>query len=805
MSLFLSLLLPLASIDPTTAVYRVLVEADQVTRDRLELEEYDVAGHDLIHDQAEVIAETDDLLRLQQSGYRFVILEQRERRQPLEQGSGGETDPNLDVPLSDTRYHDPAEVAAFLDQTVAAHPAITRKFSLGNSRQGRPIWCLLISDNAAVDEDEPSILFNGAHHAREVMTAEIAMDLIDQLTDGYGIDPDMTRRVNDYQILIVPIVNPDGVQRVHATDDFWRKNVRDNDNNGTINTNDGVDLNRNYEWGFGNQCQGSSSSFSSETYRGSSEGSEPETQALLELGRKYTPVFDVEYHSYAEAVYYALSCDPRFSPKLSTVAGDGSISRVIGEDYASRIVQADGGLGYSPAPYGSRVDGTGRDQQYHEAGSISFVVEVNNAAEGGFHPDYGVYRDPTVQGHRASQRWLIDRIDGPAIGGHVRDAVTNLPLAADLTLDELTLPDGKRLNSRADTGRFHLIVVPGAYTLRVSKPGYQPATVPVTVSANAVYLTVQLQPTGAALLTREPFENATSVSQWTVGNVPGDTALSGRYSWGDPEGTHSGDVVNNTLLFGQPRVDRTPELGKRALVTGNAVAATLSSDDVDSGTTSVLSPVYDLTGRYGVELSLHQWFRKDASDGLDRFDIEVSANGTTWLLLEQLFSNTSTLSANPAWVEKRFVIDHVVPPGPSIRFRFRTADLGADNIVEGAIDEVELHGFSISAQGEVRQLVVTGGANSQISWSAVPGGSSVTYDVVRGDLAALSGGASGVELGPLSCIENDSPDTSSPVDPTLPSPGAGYFYLVRFRLGLSVGGFGSGSAGGTRTGTAGCP
>ncbi len=804
---------PALALDPAPRsgddpVFRLKVYGDQAVRDWLEREEFDVAGLSIPGNFAEVITDQAGLERLQAAGLKIDLIEARRGRQPLAQGSHGQSpDPSLDIPLQDNRYHDPAEIEAFLNQVVTDHPAITRKFSLGNSRQGRPIWALLISDNAAVDEDEPSILFNAAHHAREVMTPEIAMDIIGLLTDGYGVDPEMTRRVNAYQILVVPVVNPDGVQRVHVTDDFWRKNLRDNDNNGTINSSDGVDLNRNYEWGFGNQCQGSSSTFNSETYRGPSEGSEPETKAMLDLGRNYTPVFDVEYHSYSEAVYYALSCDPKFSPKLSTVSGDGSISRVIGEDLAVRIVQADGGIGYLAAPYGSRVDGTGRDQQYHEGGSISFVVEVNNDLEGGFHPDYGLWRDPTVTGHRASWQWLIDRIDGPAIGGHVRDAATGLPLQAEISLDELTLPDGKRLTSRSDTGRFHLIVVPGSYTLRIRKPGYQDAAVPVVVDTTAQSVEVALQPLGATLITSEPFEDAARVAQWTVGLVPGDTATGGRFAWGDPEGTHSGDIQNNNLLFGQPGVDRTPGSGKRCLVTGNAVNATLTSDDVDNGVTSVLSPLYDLRGYYGVEVTVHRWFRKDAVDGLDRFDIEVSPGGTNWQPLETLFASTSTPAASPAWTEKRAVIDTLVAPAAGVRFRFRASDLGADNSVEAAVDDFELRGYLLATHGEVRNVTLNGASSTVLNWQPIPGGSGAVYDVVRGDVANLSGGAGGVNLGALTCIENDSADTStsSTPDTALPGAGASYFYLVRFRLGLSLGTYGTGSAGGTRSGTGGCP
>lgn len=786
-------------------IYRLWVVADAAERDGLSAMGFDIAGYDLAAGRVEVITDDAGRRQLLAAGLAFEVIEILETPRPLSQGSGGE--PSTDGPLPDTRYHDPAEVQAFLEGVAADHPAITRMVSLGLSHEGRTIWGMMISDNADVDEDELTALFAGAHHAREVMTPEVVMDTIDQLTDNYGIDPQITSMVDSYQIWCVPIVNPDGVARVHEVDDNWRKNLRDNDDNGTINSQDGVDLNRNYEWGWGYQCRGSSSTFSSATYRGPSEGSEPETQAMVELGRRIQPVFDVEYHAYGEDVFYALSCDPSFSPTLSTITGtDSSISRVIAEEYASRIVQADGGQGFSPAPYGSRVDGTGRDQQYHESGAIAFVTEVNNSAEGGFRPDYGVWRDATVEGQRPGWMWLLERMDGPAVGGHVTDAATGLPVEAVVSLDEMSLPDGKLLRTRADTGRFHLIVVPGDYTLRVSAEGYEDAAIPLTVADGSFAPTdVALQPTLAHLLAHEDFEDGATALNWTVG-FPGDTAIRGHWAWGEPEGTHSGDV-QTSLEFGAPGLDATAGEGVRAYVTGNQKAASFDADDIDGGATSLLSPTYDLSGYYGVRVSWQRWFRKDAADPVDRFDAEVSADGgQSWALLERLSDSTATADASPAWTGTSVLLDGVALPGPDVRFRFRAADDGADQVVEAAIDEFAIWGYELASQGEVSGVTVTGNSSTVVEWQAVPGGGGAVYDVVRGELDQLSGGASGVDLGPLTCIENDSADTSTADHPDeeTPAAGMGRFYLVRFELGLTAGDFGAGSEGGARSGSGGC-
>src|SRR5439155_340336 len=77
-----------------------------------------------------------------------------------------------------------------------------------------------------VDENEPEVLFDGLHHAREHMAVEMTLAIMHWLVDGYGTDPTITSLVNGREIWIVFNVNPDGGEydisggRYH----FWRKN-----------------------------------------------------------------------------------------------------------------------------------------------------------------------------------------------------------------------------------------------------------------------------------------------------------------------------------------------------------------------------------------------------------------------------------------------------------------------------------------------------------------------------------------------------------------------------------------------------
>ena len=177
-----------------------------------------------------------------------------------------------DFPPADSRYHTYAEMVAELDKAVADHPTIVRKFSIGESYQHRQIWAAKISDNVATDENEPEVLFDGLHHAREHLTVEQSLAILRWLTDGYSTDATIKRLVDTREIYIVFMVNPDGGEYDITGSPYrgWRKNRQPN----AGSTNIGTDLNRNYDYHWG-CCGGSSGSTASLNYRGPKAFSAP--------------------------------------------------------------------------------------------------------------------------------------------------------------------------------------------------------------------------------------------------------------------------------------------------------------------------------------------------------------------------------------------------------------------------------------------------------------------------------------------------------------------------------------------------
>jgi hypothetical protein len=179
-------------------------------------------------------------------------------------------------------------------------------YVIGKSVLRRDIVAIKISDNPTVEEpNEPEVLYMGCHHAREWISVEMPMYLTNYLVNNYGTDPTVTRLVDEREIWIVPIVNPDGLEYSQTVYTMWRKNMRDNNNDGKFEqSQDGVDVNRNYGYKWGYDDVGSSPYPSDETYRGKYAFSEPEAQAIGNLTLQHRFVFSISYHSYGDLIIY---------------------------------------------------------------------------------------------------------------------------------------------------------------------------------------------------------------------------------------------------------------------------------------------------------------------------------------------------------------------------------------------------------------------------------------------------------------------------------------------------------------------
>lgn len=205
-----------------------------------------------------------------------------------------------------------SEIEAYLDSLSAAYPTLmSPKFSIGTTIEGRDIWVVKVSDNFAVDEDEPEMLFVSEIHAREPAAAASLLNFMNYMLSNYGVDAEITDLIDNREMYFMAVQNPDGYFYNETTDPsgggLWRKNRRDN-GDATF----GVDLNRNYDHNWGYDDMGSDPSTDGETYRGASPFSEPETQAYRDFVISRNFVIIHNFHTYGNLELWPPGYD-RFS------------------------------------------------------------------------------------------------------------------------------------------------------------------------------------------------------------------------------------------------------------------------------------------------------------------------------------------------------------------------------------------------------------------------------------------------------------------------------------------------------------
>ena len=181
---------------------------------------------------------------------------------------------------------------------------------------------------------------------------------------------------------------------------------------------------------------------------------------------------------------------------------------------------------------------------------------------------------------------------------------------------------------------------------------------------------------------------------WQAG-WDGDNATAGIWEWGQPNPTNWEGVLVQTDS------DHT-ENGTNCFVTGNLNDPNnVGADDVDSGETTLFSPILDLSNVEDVLLTYWRWYTNNAGDNpsSDYWSVDISNDsGDSWTSLER-----TTLS-NASWTKQRFILlDHIELTN-QMQFRFIAEDTYNDgdngsggSLVEAAIDDFILQDITFSS------------------------------------------------------------------------------------------------------------
>lgn len=264
-------------------------------------------------------------------------------------------------------YKTYSQINAKLDEYALNRPDLVTPLSIGNSLQGRAIRGIRIQGAGGNRNNRPTLLINGVQHAREWIAAMTPMYIADQLISGYNSNSDIRSLMDQVDVVVLPVINPDGYEYSWTSNRNWRKNRRNN-GDGTF----GVDLNRNWgqNWGLNS---GSSPSTSSDVYRGTAAFSEPETRALRDFFlANQNIVSTIDFHAYSQLILYP------WAYTQTPVMADRPLYEQLGNEMAESIFGVHGET-YFVGQVGLDLylaSGASLDWTYGNQGVYSYTIEL---------------------------------------------------------------------------------------------------------------------------------------------------------------------------------------------------------------------------------------------------------------------------------------------------------------------------------------------------------------------------------------------------------------------------------------------
>lgn len=394
-----------------------------------------------------------------------------------------------DVPGDEGGWTSGPQMRSDYDAAAAANPSIAQVVVLGSSVQGRDLWAMKISDNVTLEENEPEVVFWAAIHGDEFGSAQTNYQYGLDLLGRYGVDPLVTQAIDDLEIWIVPLVNPDGYA------------------NGTRNNANGVDLNRDlgFNW---DKAGGSSSPFS-----------QVETQVLRDFCLAGNITLSVTHHCSGNIFLYPWGFHPNPTP-------DATVFQEVGALYATAASYA---LLNSWSDY--ETHGELLDFVYGSLGGVCYTSEMSN--------NPGLIGDTFARNKAGMDAFLAVADQG--LHGLVTDAATGQPVHAAVWVEGNPVP----AYTDPTVGDVHRLLQPGIYDVTVWANGYLPATVEDVLipAGGSASFSVALQPGG----NHHGFQ-VTSVNQHDNFNAHQNTTLPNE-ALGAPDGAVASLGVEGFLVL----------------------------------------------------------------------------------------------------------------------------------------------------------------------------------------------------------------------------------------------------------------
>ena len=566
------------------------------------------------------------------------------------------------------------------------------------------IWAVKVSADVMNFHHKPAFYFIGEHHAREPISLEMCMYILTHLLENYGTDAEITHILDEYEVWIIPLMNPDGHKVViDQTDVWWRKNIRDNNLNHGFDSqyymgygSDGVDLNRNYGYFWGYQSATDDQSIA--TYHGPAAFSEPENQVIRDFLLSHRFIAGIGYHSYGQMVLYPYGF-------MSNVEAPDKVElQALAQEIASSIPKYNSSSYYDAMPSWQLypVSGSADDWIYRSTGAFAFTVEM--APE--FIPPATSLQSILAQNLNGAMQ-MLRRAEKKILMGHVYDSETMEALAARISIDLFDLhpfaPPPTYASS--EDGSYFRLLPSGTYQVSYFMPGYQ--TIQRTINIYDDRRTLEdvlLQPLqsldlnvritnlsdeglwGAKLVFEhdpDVYYNADSQGFIHINDFPAGTYTYTASCNGYGSIRQSQDFVSQNLVIKLSDIPVFSDNFEASLdawnVTGNWGLATSHSHggfkSLADSPTSNYTPNIDHSCklRNSIDLSTAQnaslqfWIKQQMAQDGDFCALEYSTDAFTWKYLD-VFDTVAD------WQLKDYSLNSLLGQSLSFRFRIKTND-----------------------------------------------------------------------------------------------------------------------------------
>jgi hypothetical protein len=270
------------------------------------------------------------------------------------------------------------------------------------------------------------------------------------------------------------------------------------------------------------------------------------------------------------------------------------------------------------------------------------------------------------------------------ITGIVIDSSTNQPVPNAqvflIDVNEITfnlVTDG--------SGNFSVgPIYEGSYDVFVGKWGY---------IEKGIYNTIIDQSSGPLqlLISKGYYDDFLPNNDWSVSS----TAVTGIWERGEPNGTDDGlGTIYN------PEFDLSGDFGDYCYVTGNDGGG-VGQDDVDTGKTTLTSPMMDLSGYENPVVSFFSWFANGGGSGNPNDTLKVFlSDGNASVLVAKIKYPMST------WVLHQFHVSDFLVPNGTMQVSFEASDLAVSgHLVEAGIDKFEVFDDESTVISSVEAIV----------------------------------------------------------------------------------------------------